>query len=644
MTGVVLLPGGALDRGVLERMTRQMHHRGPDGEGIWISQDGGVGFGHRRLSIIDLSSAGAQPMASASGRYVMTYNGEIYNFADLRAELETGGHSFRGHSDTEVMLAAFERWGVDAAVERFVGMFAFAVWDHREELLHLVRDRLGIKPLFYADVKGALVFGSDLRAVQAFPDVRNNISRVALGQYLRYSYVPAPHTILEGVYKLHPGTIMTFRRGVKPDFRRFWDMTDVAHHGLTNPFSGPAEEVETEFERLLRDSVRRHMVSDVPIGAFLSGGIDSSTVTALMQQESPGRVRTFSIGFREDRYNEAHYAAGVAKHLGTDHSELYVTDQEARDTIPSLPDIYDEPFADVSQIPTYLVSRLARKQVTVVLSGDGGDELFGGYNRYLFVKSFWRRLKAAPKPLRRLIAAALRTASPATWDKAFALAGRVLPDHLLPALPGQKMYKIAALLSSADVGELHLRVISQWPSPEQLVVDFQGPDIPWGCDLGALLDQDDVARQMYWDTRTYLVDDILQKLDRASMYVGLEGRVPLLDHRVVEFAWKVPLSMKFRQDQGKWILKRVLGRHVPKELYERPKMGFNVPIDDWLRGPLRDWAESYLGVTDLKRAGLNPAPIRSAWEQHLGGRVDRGTALWTVLMFQMWRERIEKWT
>lgn len=644
IAGYFLHPGAWHDASALARMTSRLAHRGPDGAGTWTDPSGMVGLGHRRLSILDVSEAGAQPMTSASGRYVLTYNGEIYNFLELRRELEQGGSRFCSHSDTEVMLAAFERWGVGAALRRFRGMFAFAVWDRSEQCLWLARDRVGIKPLYYAETPRGLVFASELRAIHAFGGVADQISAPGLSAYLKYGYIPGSLAIFRGVSKLLPGSLMRAIGGTVCDTAVYWSVDEVARRGTAGPFAGDEAECIAALEGELRRSIREHMVSDVPIGAFLSGGIDSSTVTALMQAESSGRVNTFSIGFAEQAYNEAGFASAVARHLRTHHTELYVSDGDARQVIPELPDIYDEPFSDISQIPTYLVARLARRHITVALSGDGGDELFGGYNRYLFVSRFWKRLELLPLPVRRVLQRLVQWASPGAWDGLFSNVTHFAPWLKAPALPGQKMHKIAALLGARSLQELQDTIVSQWPLPNLLmrqeIVDHASVSM---TDLHLHVG-DLAASQMLWDMRVYLVDDILTKVDRASMHVGLEVRVPLLDHSVVEMAWRIPSRFKFRDGGGKWILKRLLEKYVPARLFERPKMGFSIPVDEWLRGGLRDWAEALLSRERLEEGGyLRAEPIRAVWAQHLSGRVDRGTSLWTVLMFQAWRERMRQW-
>lgn len=644
IAGAVAPADRAINLQRLEAMTNVIAHRGPDASGIWASPDGRVGLGHRRLSIIDLSTAGAQPMASASGRYTVSFNGEIYNFTALRRELESVGIRFRGHSDTEVMLAAFEQWGISAALPRLAGMFALAVWDATEGTLWIARDRIGIKPLYYSAVDCGLAFASELRALVVWQGKVPPVSAQGLTEFLRLGYVPGPASIFEGIYKLPPGCFAVFRSGVLTEPQAYWKLTDVVRAGMAQPLADTRQALDT-LEAKLRGAVASHMVSDVPLGAFLSGGIDSSTVVALMQAQSSRPVKTFSIGFHEHGYNEAQHAAEVARHLGTEHTELYVTDADARAVIPQLPDIYDEPFADASQIPTFLVSQLTRQHVTVALSGDGGDELFAGYNRYVFVARFWQRLRVLPLPLRKLAARALSSLSPAAWDAFFERAGPVLPRHLVPALPGQKMHKVASILPSRSLLALHGRLVAQWTNPKAILdASWFHDGLLWETQLGRDDTLSDPQQQMVWDAQTYLVDDILTKVDRASMRVGLEARVPLLDHEVVEFAWRIPMSMKLKDGSGKWLLKQLLYRHVPPALVDRPKMGFSVPVDAWLRGSLSDWAQTSLAKDRLNADGFFDArAVRQTWEQHLCGAIDAGGPLWTLLMFQLWLEKVKQW-
>jgi asparagine synthase (glutamine-hydrolysing) len=624
-----------------ESMARQLAHRGPDDQAEWADERAGLGLGFRRLAIVDLSPNGRQPMHSASGRFVVAFNGEVYNFADLRRELEASGGRFRGGSDTEVILAAVEAWGLERAVERFVGMFAIALWDRAERCLHLVRDRLGIKPLYYGWMGESFLFGSELKALAAHPDFRAEVDRDALALLMRHSYVPTPFSIYRGIRKLPPGTILTLRTAADEGGVPipFWSAREVAESGAADPFAEGEVAAVDRLDALLREAVRLRMIADVPLGAFLSGGIDSSTVVALMQAQSDRPVKTFTIGFHEAEYNEAAHAAAVARHLGTEHTELYVTPDEARATIPQLPAIYDEPFSDPSQIPTYLVSALARRQVTVSLSGDGGDELFGGYNRYSWGAAIWRRIGRVPAPLRAIAARGLTAVSPVGWDRGLRHLGPLLPTSLRQRTPGDKLHKVAEVLAVGSPEELYRGLISHWKAPERLVRGACEP-------ATAITDRARWAalpsftqRMMYLDLITYLPDDILTKVDRASMAVSLEARVPLLDHRVVEFAARVPLGMKIRGGQGKWLLRQVLYRYVPESLIERPKMGFGVPIDTWLRGPLREWAEGLLDERRLREEGFfDPEPIRRAWAEHLSGARNWQYLLWDVLQFQAWLE------
>ena len=630
---------------VVERMAETLRHRGPDDSGSWVDADAGIALGHRRLSIIDLSPEGHQPMTSRSGRYVIAYNGEIYNFRELRVELEQMGFGWRGHSDTEVMLAAFEAWGVDGALRRFNGMFAFALWDRDDRALHLARDRLGEKPLYYGWAGRTFLFGSELKPLRAHPAWCGEIDRNALAAFVRHNYVPAPYSIYSGIAKLPPGHRL---RIAATDSRRpapesYWTLRQAAEAGVNNPLDVDDDTAVEELDALLRDAIARRMVADVPVGVFLSGGIDSSTVVALMQAQSSRPVRSFSIGFEEEAYNEARHAKAVARHLGTDHTELYVTPDEAMSVIPRLPAIYDEPFADSSQIPTFLVSQLARKHVTVTLSGDGGDELFCGYVRYFWGRRIWNRIGRLPYRLRALAANALSALSPSSWNVLFSGVNRFMAPTAMGELTGDRVHKLANVLAVTSPDALYRGLVSHWPDPESIVYGSREPST-------ALTDRaqwaelaDFTQRMMYLDGVTYLPDDILVKVDRASMAVSLEARVPMLDHRVVEFAWRVPLSRKNRNDQGKWLLRQVLYRYVPRELIDRPKMGFGVPIDSWLRGPLRAWAEELLSEHRLRADGyFNPAPIREKWAEHLSGTRNWQYWLWDILMFQAWLDHAKE--
>jgi asparagine synthase (glutamine-hydrolysing) len=636
--------GDAL-RDAVARMTATLVHRGPNDDGLWTDAAAGVALGFRRLAIVDLSPLGHQPMESDSGRYVLVFNGEIYNFEELRAELTgvEGARSFRGRSDTEVMLRAFERWGVAGATSRFVGMFAFAAWDRVARTFSLARDRFGEKPLYYGWHGASLLFGSELKALAAHPGFRPAVSRRSLSSFLKYGYVPAPDSIYDGVRKLPPGCILTVSPdavpGALPEPMPYWDAKRVAEAALANPFEGGDDDAIDALDRLLRQVVRNQMIADVPLGAFLSGGTDSSTIVAIMQALSSRPVRTFTIGFEEDRYNEAEYAKRVAKHLGTDHTELYVTPTGAMDVIPGLPTLYDEPFADSSQIPTYLVSKLAVRDVTVSLSGDGGDEFFAGYSWYLAADSLWKRLGWVPRPVRAAVSGAMRTVPVGAWDAVLGPARLAMPRRLRAGARGDKVHKLAAVLSRGESPEgMHRLLVSRWNGDSRVVLG-DPPSTPTLDQVrGGLGDgAHPINRLMYADTMTYLPDNILAKVDRASMGVSLETRAPLLDHRVYEFAWRLPMDMKVRAGRGKWLLRQVLNRYVPRELVDRPKMGFCVPIDVWLRGPLRRWADDLLSEARLRNDGyLDPAPVRQKFDEHVSGQRNWQHHLWNVLMFQGW--------
>ncbi len=646
MCGIAGFIGGRFDHGgqgaraVLSRMTGAIAYRGPDSAGAWLDPEQQVALGHRRLAILDLSPAGEQPMTSPSGRYVTVYNGEIYNHLELRERLSG---PWRGHSDTETLLAAIEAWGVEKALGECAGMFALALWDRHEKALILARDRLGEKPLYYGwqgtGEEAAFLFGSELKALGRHPAFGREIDRQALALFTRFNYVPAPLSIYAGIAKLPPGTFLTLRPGDrKPAITPYWSAAEVAAAGTAAPLDIGPEEATDELSRLLSKTVSQQMISDVPLGAFLSGGIDSSTVVALMQAQSSRPVKSFSIGFEEKSYNEAEHAAAVARHLGTDHTELYVRPEDALAAIPSLPSIYDEPFADASQVPTLLVSRLARRQVTVALSGDGGDEVFAGYNRYHLAARNWRRISRVPRPLRRVAAKGLGSLSPEQWNKVAGVLGPVLPRSL-GASPGEKIHKAARGIASGSADELYRGLVSSWTDPGALVIGGSEPATLGQDVLARLSGLGTCERMMALDMLTYLPDDILAKVDRAAMSVSLETRVPLLDHRVVEFAWRLPLDLKLRGGQSKWVLRQLLYRHVPSALIERPKMGFGIPIGAWLRGPLKGWAEELISERRLAGEGyFNPAPIRAAWEAHQSGRANMQYRLWAILMFQAWLE------
>ena len=629
--------------GDVRRMADAIRHRGPDGAGTWCDAAAGIAIGHRRLAIIDLSIEGHQPMVSASGRYVVAFNGEIYNFGALRRDIDArdvGLREWRGHSDTEVMLAVLERDGVHRAVEQLNGMFAIAIWDRETRDLWFARDRAGEKPLYYGWCGNHLLFGSELKALRAHPAWQGQLDRGALALFLRHGYVPTPYSAYRGIGKLPPATLLRVPAGATSGIplipERYWSSSAAVAHGLAAPFSDGDAAVLDRLDVLLRDAIGMRMVADVPLGAFLSGGIDSSLVVGIMQALSPRPIRTFSIGFNEDAFNEAEYAKAVATHLGTAHTEFYVTSKEARDVIPTLPAMYDEPFADSSQIPTHLVCALARKHVTVALTGDGGDELFGGYQRYFIGRDLWRRIAPVPRTLRRGIASGLAALSPDAWTAAARAIRFLLPHRLRRADLGVMVHKVARVLGSLDETAFYLGLVSQEQAPHMLIGSPE--HATWLSGLYALPTLPTLTdRMMFLDLVTYLPDDILVKVDRAAMAVALEGRIPFLDHRVMEFAWHLPMRMKLRRGEGKWALRRLLDRYVPRHLVHRPKAGFGVPIDAWLRGPLREWAEHLLEPTRLRAQGLLDAEwVHRVWQGHLSGAVPAHYWLWNVLMLQSW--------
>jgi asparagine synthase (glutamine-hydrolysing) len=653
----------------LSAMAETIHHRGPDDSGYWHDSEIGIGLAHRRLSILDLSAAGHQPMTSSAGRFVIVFNGEIYNHLEIRKELEKslpppaiphqdreGLRSWRGHSDTETLLAGFEKWGIEKTLQRSVGMFALAVWDKVDRSLTLARDRIGEKPLYYGWNRGVFLFASELKALRAYPGFDSEINRSAITLFLRHNYIPAPYSIYHGIFKLWPGTTITLqKRGCsfcpwdlnQPPFRTFqgnavvlrpfWSLRDAAEQGQARPFTGTDSEAVNELERMLVEAVLSQQISDVPLGAFLSGGVDSSTIVALMQAHSARQVKTFTIGFREKDYNEAEFAKDVARHIGTEHTELYVTPDEAMTVIPRLPTLYDEPFSDSSQIPTFLVAQLARRYVTVSLSGDAGDELFGGYNRYFLTSAIWKTTGWIPRLVRHALADGIIKISPSRWDQLNSLGSHIIPRKMRSIQVGDKVHKLAEILAAPTPEAIYHNLVSHWKSPAEVVCSGHEP-------LTSLSNRTSLAnitglehRMMFLDAISYLPDDILVKVDRAAMAMSLETRVPFLDHRIVEFAWRLPLSMKVRNRQGKWILRQVLYKYVPRELIERPKTGFGVPIDLWLRGPLRDWAESLLNETRLRYEGFfKPDLITQKWREHISGKRNWQYHLWDILMFQAW--------
>jgi asparagine synthase (glutamine-hydrolysing) len=643
MCGIV----GLLDRSLspqraiqlVRHMATALGHRGPDDEGVWNDPECEITLAHRRLAIVDLSPAGHQPMFSADGRQVITFNGEIYNHAAIRANLESEApQDWRGHSDTEVLLSAIHHWGLKAALDQCVGMFAFALWDRKKKSLTLARDRIGEKPLYYARIGHSFVFASELKALYLHPAWAQNVDRNSLALLMRHGYVPAPYTIFKGIYKLRPGHVLMLEQGAEePRTEVYWSAFAAAERGRATPFSGTPEQAVDELDSLLGQSLDGQMMADVPLGAFLSGGIDSSTIVALMQSKSSQPIRTFTIGFNVAGYNEAEHAKKVAKHLGTNHTELYVTEQEALEVIPNLPKVYCEPFADPSEIPTYLISQLARRDVKVSLSGDAGDELFSGYTRYGLTERLWSRLSIVPRGLRGVAANMATLPSPALYDRLANPLMQLMPKRQRQDRIGDKIHKAAGILSLQTVDEVYQRLCSQWSSPENFVIGSQPyPSMHSGLEPLPHL-SGSVERMMYIDMMSYLPDDILVKVDRAAMAVGLETRVPLLDHRIVEFAFTLPLAISRREGTTKWPLRQLLYRHVPKSLIDRPKMGFGIPIDSWLRGVLRDWAEDLLNESRLRREGyFRPEPIRQAWDDHLSGRRNNQYLLWNILMFQAW--------
>ena len=623
---------------LLDQMGKMIAHRGPDDYGIWYDSETGIGLSHRRLSIVDLSRAGHQPMSSASDRYIIAFNGEIYNHLKLRTELEKAGQAptWRGHSDTETLLAGFEAWGIEATIRYSIGMFAIAVWDRQEQTLTLGRDRIGEKPLYYGWQRDVFLFGSELKALKQHPAFKAEINRHAIALLLRHNCIPAPYTIYKGMAKLEPGCLLTISAiSSEPKVSSYWSVGEIANAGVQEPFVGTPNEAVDELERLVKDAIRQQMIADVPLGAFLSGGIDSSSIVALMQTQSARPVKTFTIGFHTEGYNEAEHAKAVAQHLGTEHTELYVSPEEAMAVIPRLPTLYCEPFSDSSQIPTFLVSQLAKQHVTVSLSGDAGDELFCGYNRYQMTNNLWQRLATLPVSMRGVVAKVITSFSPQVWNNL----GKYIPGAQHFNNIGDKLHKGADVLASRSVDELYLGLVSHHRDPGTLVIGGQEPSTLLTDNAPDLAGLCDVQRMMALDLVTYLPDDILVKMDRAAMGVSLETRIPFLDHRIVEFAWTLPQSIKLRNGQPKWPLRQVLYRHVPRELIERPKMGFGVPLHDWLRGPLRDWVEELLDENRLRQEGFfEPGPIRKLWSEHLSGKRNWAYLLWDVLMFQAWLE------
>jgi asparagine synthase (glutamine-hydrolysing) len=619
-----------------ERLTAALAHRGPDASGH-LAPTPTLTFGHRRLSIIDLSPAGAQPMVSASGRFTIVFNGEVYNFAALRDQLqrEAKAPTWRGGSDTEVMLAAIEAWGLDAALTRFIGMFAFALWDSAERRLHLVRDRLGVKPLYWTRTPTAFAFASELKALRVLPDFDTTLDRTALAGFLASNCVPGTRCIYRGTHKVPPGTVLTFSDwNAEPHLTRYWDPAAIARRGQETRFAGSDDQAIEALDALLRDAIKLRMVADVPLGAFLSGGVDSSTVVALMQAQSSRPVHTFSIENETAAYDEGTAARAVARHLNTHHTPFTVTAKDALDVIPLLPRMFDEPFSDSSQIPTYLVSKLARRDVTVALSGDGGDEIFGGYTRHLYAPRLGAASRFLPASVRHRLATAITSLSPDAWDTFFQYGKPLLPPM---RIAGIRMHKLAAALDADRPDGVYEVLASHWTKADRVLADDGAWPLPPPRTFTADTTEDLAHEMMLRDLTGYLPDDILTKVDRASMAVSLEAREPLLDHRLVEFAWSLPLSMRVRGTTGKWILREVLARYVPRDVISGPKMGFGIPLGPWLRGPLRDWAESMLRPASLAEVGLDPSVIDTRWQEHLKGQRPWEHHLWDVLMLQAWR-------
>jgi len=632
---------GCNHQNIVVDMMDAIKHRGPDDKGFWHNSESNVYLGHRRLSVVDLSSLGHQPMTSCSDRYVIVFNGEIYNHLLLRKSLKKSGVNitWRGHSDTETLLACIDTWGLKKTIKKCSGMFAIALFDKKHNSIYLVRDRMGEKPLYYGIQNGVFLFGSELKALKKHPEFQGEIDRNSLALQLKYNYIPTPYSIYKGIKKLTPGTILKVSvNGKYPNIEAiespmaFWSLKEVAINAQLNTYTGSAIEAVNDLDKLLSQSVKGQMEADVSLGAFLSGGIDSSLIVSLMQSQSSSPVKTFSIGFEQESYNEAVYAKQIAQHLGTKHTELYVSAQDAMNTIPKLSNLYDEPFSDSSQIPTYLVSAMTKESVTVSLSGDAGDELFGGYNRYLWTRKIWNKVKYMPYSVRKFIAWGMTSVSPVVWNK-------ILRQIVSMPLPGDKIHKLANILPAKSAEDFYFHLVSHWHDIDTIVIGAKDPVAPverssLGLNLGSI-----EQNMMYLDSISYLPDDILTKVDRAAMGVSLETRIPFLDHHVVEFAYKLPLSMKIRNGEGKWILKKVLDRYIPRELMERPKMGFGVPIDLWLRGPLRDWAESLLDESRLKKeVFFHAESIRKKWNEHLSGSLNWQYHLWDVLMFQAWLE------
>jgi len=631
---------------VIVKMNSAISHRGPDTSGTWSDRNSGIVLGHQRLSIIDLSQAGNQPMQSNSGRFILTYNGEFYNHLDVRKELEKSSSNikWRGNSDTETLLEAIDFWGIKVSLEKIDGMFAFGVWDQKKRCLTLARDRIGEKPLYYGwqgkSNNKVFLFGSELKALKVHPEFNGEINRDAIALQLRHNCIPAPYSIYKNIFKLLPGHFLQLKendlkKSLLPSSKVYWSLTESVIHGHNNQLILSEMEIQKDLEEHLKLSVKKQMISDVPLGAFLSGGIDSSTIVALMQSQSNKSVKTFTIGFSENDYSEAQYAKKIAKHLGTDHAELYISSNIAMDVIPKLPTIYDEPFSDSSQIPTFLVSQLAKQHVKVALSGDGGDELFCGYNRYIMSKKFWNASRLMPSASRKILKSGIHSISPQYWNKI----SRLLPGLNQYANFGDKMHKGANILEAKTISDLYYMLCSHWQNPTEAVINSKEPSTLLTESKSELKGFSSQQQMMILDSITYLPDDILVKIDRAAMASSLETRTPFLDHKLIEYVWKIPQSLKLRNGSGKWILRQILNQYVPKNLTERSKMGFAIPLDSWLRGPLRDWAENLLNERKLQQEGyFNPKLIREKWSEHLSKKRNWQSDLWDILMFQAWND------
>ena len=628
----------------IKKMCAAISHRGPDGNGIWQDLNLGIVLGHQRLSIIDLSTAGHQPMQSSSGRFILSYNGEIYNHLALRTELKdiNSNIKWRGYSDTETLLEGLEFWGIEITLKKLVGMFAFVLWDKKLHCLTLVRDRMGEKPLYYGwqgtGDNSVFLFGSELKALKVHPEFNGNINNDAIALQLRYNCIPAPYSIYKNIFKLSPGHYLQLKendlkKNLLPNSKPYWSLVEIATSGVDRLIPFSEQDIKTELEQLLKFSIKQQMMSDVPLGAFLSGGLDSSTVVALMQAQSNRPIKTFTIGFNEQDYNEAKYAKEVARYLGTDHTELYVSAEQAMAVIPKLPFIYDEPFSDSSQIPTFLVSQLTKKKVTVALTGDGGDEVFCGYNRYILSKNLWNKLTLIPLPLRKILASGTKSINFQSWNKFL----KMMPSLNQYTNLADKVYKFGSVLDSKTLFDLYYKLISNWQNPNEILLNGKEPRTFLTNFKSELTKLDDQQQMMLLDSMTYLPDDILVKTDRAAMATSLETRAPFLNHKLLEYVWKIPQPLKLKKTQSKWILRQILYKYIPKKLVERPKVGFGVPIDSWLRGPLKDWAQALLDKTKLKNQGFfNSDLVNIKWTEHLSGKKNWQHEIWSILMFQEW--------